>query len=179
MSTAKKASAIPTVTDMTGRTVVVAEGDALKRISYKDMTKDYMEFNVDSAQWIRVAQFSSNASCIMAISNVWINTSGGCTLLHVLLHPNDDSYNSVNTLSRLKNTSASTLVPKIRVVRKKGALCYIDMYYNLNIENHVRVQICSGIGISLLTPKIMQKYPKGIGTIEFVLSSAQVLSGGV
>ena len=159
--------------ESTDRILALANDGTPKKITRLQVaTPSLSASNMSSPQWIRIASFSAGAALI-SINTGWNNNPGIRLLVDMILHSNSESYNSITVLSRLFN-AGTTVIPKLRVVRKSGALCYLDIYYNSSKANSFGVHLIDSYNNFNMLPEMVldAQIPDGYTAKEFDLSAA-------
>ncbi|MDE6794107.1 MAG: hypothetical protein K2J63_02245 [Muribaculaceae bacterium] len=156
--------------------VVDANGNP-KRISQNDATRQAVSLRPGTSQWIRVAKFTETAAAILELTTQWSNVSGSRVLVAVILHSHSEFYNKIKILSCLLNSGSTVAaLTKLRVLIKKSAECYLEVYYAPSAANPVSVELIAPFNMSIVTPVVNPTIPEGYAVKEFDLTA--VVGGG-
>ena len=137
---------------------------------------------IKSPQWVRFALFDNTSGhALLSFQSDWNINAGIHLIVDSILHSHSLSYNKIAVLSRLVH-QASTVLSKLRVVIKKNAICYLDVYYSPSASNSFSVRLIAG-GITMLASPIFNaEIPDGYTAREFSLAtvseSAEIVGGG-
>ena len=153
----------------------------LKKITRERVANPFVSSgSISSPQWVRFASFGGLGSALLFFQSDWNNNPGMHLIVDAILHSHALNYNKIAVLSRLVNTT-STVLAKLRVVIKRDATCYLDVYYSPSTANTFSVRLIAG-GITMLASPIFNaEIPDGYTAREFSLAtvsgSAEIVGG--